>query len=196
MTTHIGAQNRGHCVGVHVNMALAMPGPDDLATLTDTEKIGIGKLQHYQTWDSGYSTQQRTRPQTVGYGLVDSPAAQLAWILEKFWAWTDNEGSPEDALSRDELLDNLMLYWVPAAGASSARIYWESMGAFAGQKVTIPAGISQYPKEIFATSRRFAERVYTDLREFNELDRGGHFAAFEEPDLFTEEIRRFFRHVR
>jgi len=196
VTTRIGAQALGHCAGIHINMPIAFPGPDDMADLTPAELAALGKFQHYQDQDSGYSKQQATRPQTVGYGLVDSPAGQAAWILEKFWAWTDNEGHPEDALGRDELLDNVMMYWLNASAASSARLYWESFGAFGGVTVAMPAGVSQFPKEIFATSRRWAERVYTDIRHWNEVDRGGHFAAFEEPDLYVEEIRAFFRHVR
>ena len=196
ITTKIGSQNRGHCAGIHINMPIAFPGPDDLADLTPEETTAIGKFQHYQDKDSGYSKQQSTRPQTLGYGLADSPSGQAAWILEKFWAWTDNDGHPEDALGRDELLDNVMFYWLNGAGASSARLYWESFAAFGGGPVAIPAGVSQFPKEIFAASRRWAERAYTDIRHWNTLDRGGHFAAFEEPDLYVTEIRDFFRLVR
>ncbi|HEX9257987.1 MAG TPA: epoxide hydrolase, partial [Acidimicrobiales bacterium] len=118
------------------------------------------------------------------------------WILEKFWAWTDNEGRPDDAVELDALLDNVMVYWLNAAGASSGRIYWESFGSFISEPVTVPTGISQFPKEIFSASRRWAERIYTDIRWWNELARGGHFAALEEPDLFVSEVRSFFRLVR
>lgn len=198
ITTRIGMQDRGHCAGIHVNMPLAFPGPDDFADLTPGEMALLGKLQHYQEHESGYSKLQATRPQTVGYGLVDSPVGQAAWILEKFWGWTDNEGHPEDAVGRDALLDNVMFYWLNGTGASSGRLYWESFGDFvaSGATVSMPTGISQFPKEINGTSRRWADRVYTDIRHWNELDRGGHFAAFEEPDLFVDEIRTFFRHIR
>ncbi len=196
VTVQIGMQNRGSCIGIHVNMAAIGPRPEDMASLTEQEQQGLAKAKHYVDWDSGYSKQQSTRPQSLGYGLVDSPAAQAAWIIEKFWAWTDNDGHPEDAISRDELLDNVMMYWLNATGASSARLYWESFARFRGSTITLPSGISQYPKEIMTTSRRFAERVHTDLRHWNDLPRGGHFAAFEEPDLFVDEVRTFFRHVR
>jgi epoxide hydrolase len=197
VTTQIGVQNLGHCAGIHVNMAVAFPGPDDdMASLTEAETAALGKAFYYQDKGSGYSKQQSTRPQSLGYGLVDSPSGQLAWILEKFWEWTDNNGHPEDALGRDEMLDNVMMYWLNGAGASSARLYWESFGSFTGNVVNIPSGISQFPKEIFSCSRRWAERSYTDIRHWGELDRGGHFAAFEEPDLFVNEVRSFFRHVR
>ena len=109
--------------------------------LTDEEKSAIAGMQHYNDWDSGYSKQQSTRPQTVSYGLTDSPAGQLTWILEKFWSWTDCDGHPENVLTRDELLDNVMLYWLPANAASSARLYWESFrGALAiSDPVTVPS---------------------------------------------------------
>ena len=196
VTTRIGAQNLGRCVGIHLNMPVAFPGPDDMADLTPAEIAALGKAGHYQEHESGYSKQQSTRPQTIGYGLVDSPAGQAAWILEKFRTWTDNDGSPEDAISRDELLDNVMMYWLNGTGASSARLYWESLAAFAGQVVTIPTGISQFPKEIFTASRRWAERSYTDIRHWNELAVGGHFAAFEQPELFVGELRSCFRNLR
>src|SRR4029079_4108555 len=105
----IGEQNRGHCIGIHLNMVVALPRPDQ-QDFTEEEIAAFAKLTHYQEHEAGYSKQQQTRPQTLGYGLVDSPAGQAAWILEKFWAWTDNEGSPDDAVDRDELLDNVMLY--------------------------------------------------------------------------------------
>jgi epoxide hydrolase len=196
VTTKIGVQNLGHCAGIHVNMAVCFPTAEDMADLTPAEMASLGKAQFYDEQDSGYSKQQRTRPQTLGYGLVDSPAGQLAWILEKFWAWTDNDGSPEDALGRDEMLDNVMIYWLNGAGASSARLYWESIGSFVGNIVEIPSGISQFPKEIFSCSRRWADRSYTDIRHWGELDKGGHFAAFEQPEVFVDEVRAFFRTVR
>ncbi len=198
ITTRIGAQNLGHCVGVHVTMALAGPAPEHYDDLTPEELDLIGRFAHYAEQESGYSKQQQTRPQTLGYGLVDSPAGQAAWILEKFWAWTDNDGLPEDAVSRDELLDNVMIYWLNDTAASSARLYWESFGEFtAGDMVvSLPAGISQFAKEITGASRRWADRVFADICHWNDLDRGGHFAALEQPELFVDEVRASFRHVR
>ena len=155
-------------------------------------------LAHYQQQESGYSTQQSTRPQTLGYGLVDSPAGQAAWIIEKFWAWTDCDGHPENILTRDELLDNVMLYWLPGTGASSGRLYWESFNDFTTKlaPVAVPVGVMMLPKEIIRPSRRWAERRFSDIRQWNELDRGGHFAAFEQPEAFVDEVRSFFRMVR
>ena len=191
----IGAQDPDHCQGIHINLITVRPDPATMDDLTDQEHEAIAKLKYYREWDSGYSKQQGTRPQTVGYGLVDSPAAQAGWIIEKFWAWTENNGHPEDALDRDELLDNLMLYWVPGTGASSARIYWESFGKGANAPVEIPMGASIFPEEIMMTSRRWAEQRFKNIVHWNELDRGGHFAAFEVPDLYVEEVRQWARQV-
>jgi pimeloyl-ACP methyl ester carboxylesterase len=164
--------------------------------LTDTERSALEGFAYYQEWDSGYSKQQSTRPQTLGYGLADSPAGQCAWIVEKFWAWTDCDGHPENALTRDELLDNVSLYWLTNSAASSARLYWESFTRTSQDPVDVPVGCSIFPKEIFRTSRRWAERRFRDLRYWNELDKGGHFAAFEQPEAYVDEVRSFFRTVR
>ena len=192
VTSAIGRADTEHCAGIHLNMVVAPPDPnaDDL---TELEKSGLEGWQYYQDWDSGYSKQQSTRPQTLGYGLVDSPTGQAAWILEKFWAWTDCNGHPENALTRDEMLDNIMVYWLNAAGASSARLYWESFGrALDAGPVTVPMGGTIFPKEIFRTSQRFAANVYTNIVYWSERDSGGHFAAFEQPEAFVEELRNCF----
>ena len=132
----------------------------------------------------------------VGYGLVDSPAGLCSWIVEKFWSWTDCDGDPANVLTRDEMLDNVMLYWLPAAGASSARLYWESFGKPISGTVTVPVGCSLFPKEIFRASRRWAEKQYPDLRYWNEPAKGGHFAAFEQPAIFVDEVRAAYRTIR
>ena len=197
VTTCIGIQDPAHCAGIHLNMPIVPPDPDTMNDLTEQEQSALAGMQHYQDKDSGYSKQQSTRPQTLGYGLVDSPAGQAAWILEKFWAWTDCDGHPENALGRDEMLDNVMLYWLPGTGASSARLYWESFSGPPMDPVAVPVGCSIFPKEIFRSSRRWAEKHYGDkLVHWNALDQGGHFAAFEQPAIFVEEIRAAFRHAR
>jgi pimeloyl-ACP methyl ester carboxylesterase len=163
------------------------------------EAKALALMKHYGASESGYSTLQSTRPQTLGYGLADSPALQGAWILEKFRAWTDCDGHPENVLTRDELLDNVMLYWLPGNGASSARLYWESFRkSFAqnAQAVSLPTGCSLFPKELSQPPRTWVERRYTNLTYWNELPKGGHFAAFEQPELFIREVRAFFRTVR
>lgn len=196
VTTAIGKHDPEHVAGIHLNMPIAPPDSWQLEDLTDAEKASIESMTHYQQWDSGYSKQQSTRPQTIGYGLVDSPAGLCAWITEKFWSWTDCNGDPTTVLSRDELLDNVMLYWIPASGASSARLYWESFAKPVLGPVTVPAACSIFPKEIFRPSRRWAERQFLDLRYWNELPKGGHFAAFEQPEIFVEELRSAFRLMR
>lgn len=193
VTTAIGVQQVPGCIGIHLNMPIARPTEDDLANPTPAELKALGALKHYQDWDSGYSKQQSTRPQTVGYGLVDSPVGQAGWILEKIWAWTDNQGSPWDALSRDQVLDNIMLYWLPRNGASSARLYWESFGSFSAQEIVIPVAASAFPREVLPTPRKWAERNYRNLVHWGEMERGGHFAAWEQPAEFVRELRVSFR---
>jgi pimeloyl-ACP methyl ester carboxylesterase len=196
VTTAIGLQDTEHCHGIHLNMPIVRPDSATMSSLTEEEKDGLAGMQHYQDWDSGYSKQQSTRPQSLGYGLADSPAGQAAWILEKFWAWTDCNGNPENALTRDEMLDNVMLYWLPDAAASSARLYWESFNKLNYDPVRIPVGCSMFPKEIFRVSRRWAEKRYPNLVYWNKLDKGGHFAAFEQPELFVGELRACFGKMR
>jgi pimeloyl-ACP methyl ester carboxylesterase len=177
-------------------MVTERPDPETMDSLTEFEQNALAAAKHYVDWDSGYSKQQSTRPQTLGYGLADSPSGQAAWILEKFWAWTDCDGHPENAVSRDDLLDNVMLYWLPGTAASSARLYWESFGKRSQEDVSIPVGCSLFPKDIFAASRRWAEKRFHNIIHWNELDKGGHFAALEQPDLFVQELRTCFRAVR
>jgi pimeloyl-ACP methyl ester carboxylesterase len=196
VTTYIGLQDPANCIGIHLNMPLVAPEPS-APDLTEAEKSALAGMQHYNDWDSGYSKQQSTRPQTLGYGLADSPIGQAMWILEKFWSWTDCNGHPENVLTRDELLDNIMMYWLPDAAASSARLYWESFRNFSRDyQVNVPAGCSIFPKEIFRSSRRWAEKRFTRLVYFNELDKGGHFAAFEQPEMYVKEVRACFRKMR
>jgi len=199
ITTCIGAQNLGACSAIHVNMPIGRPTADDMNSSDPDARAGLAALQAYQDWDSGYSKQQATRPQTIGYGLADSPAGQAAWILEKFWRWTDCDGHPENALTRDEMLDNIMLYWLPNTATSSARIYWESFGKPLLKEtgpVKLPTGCSLFPKEIFRPPRQWAEREYANITYWNKLDKGGHFAAFEQPETFVDELRCFFREFR
>ena len=196
VTASLGHQDPAHVAGIHLNMPLAAPGSFDLTDLTPEEVAALESFADHRSWGTGYSKEQSTRPQTVGYGLVDSPVGQAAWIIEKFCAWSDCDGHPEHVFTRDELLDNVMLYWLPAAGASSARLYWESFVRPGFDEVTVPTGCSIFPKEIMRMSRRWAATRFTDIRYWNELDRGGHFAAFEQPAVFVDEVRSFFRLVR
>ena len=195
VTTQIG-RNIGHCDAIHINMPIGRPTPESLQDPTDEEKTALEGLTYYQEWDSGYSKQQSTRPQTLGYGLVDSPVGQMAWIIEKFWSWMDCDGHPENTLTRDELLDNVMLYWLTASGASSARLYWESFGSFGGgDKVELPTGVASFPKEIIRSPRRWCEESY-NITHWTTMPKGGHFGAFEQPELFINDLRIFFKTIR
>ena len=196
VTICMGQRGSDNLVGIHLNMPFVRPDPDTMNDLTPAEAATLAARAEHDKWGRGYLHQQSTRPQTLGYGLVDSPVAQCAWIVEKFWAWTDCGGHPENALSRDDLLDNITLYWLTGTGTSSARLYWESARRANDDPVPAPTGCSIFPKEISRPSRRWVERRFSDLRYWNELDRGGHFAAFEQPQLFVEELRSFFRLVR
>jgi pimeloyl-ACP methyl ester carboxylesterase len=195
VSTLIGQLDPDHVAGIHLVPPLAPPDPETLGDLTAAERTALEALEYSAQWDSGYSTEHATRPQTIGYALTDSPAALAAWIVEKFWSWTDG-----DVLTRDELLDNLMLYWLPGTGASSARLYWESIrqvqdwisGAEIIDTVDVPTGCTVYPGELQRPSRRWAARRFTDIRYWNEPEVGGHFAAFEQPESFAEELRSFF----
>lgn len=196
VTSAIGIQNLGACAGIHVNMPSAGATKEALKNPTDRDKLALAGAQYYQQWGAGYSKQQATRPQTLGYALVDSPMGQAAWVIEKFYEWTDCDGDPENVLTREELIDNVMFYWLTASGASSARLYWESFNKAFGagdNTINLPTGCSIFPKEIVATPRSWAEQRYKNIIYWNELDKGGHFAAFEQPELFVTEIRTCFR---
>ena len=203
VSVHIAQRDPDHVAGIHLMPPLAPPDPATFDDLTDAERAALASLEQAAEWESGYSTEHATRPQTIGYALADSPVALCAWIVEKFWAWTDCGGHPENVVTRDELLDNLMLYWLPRTGASSARLYWESIrdvneliSGPVHDFVEAPTGCSIFPKELQRPSRRWAEKRFRDIRHWNELDRGGHFPAFEQPELFVDELRAFFRQVR
>jgi pimeloyl-ACP methyl ester carboxylesterase len=193
VTSHVGRRDPEHCLGIHLNMVTVPPDPS-ASDLTAIELSALAGLKFYQDSDSGYSKQQATRPQTLGYGLADSPSGQAAWIVEKFYQWMDCQGHPENVVSRDELLDDIMMYWLNGTGASSARLYWESFGAASGAAipVTVPMGASIFPKEIFRTSQRFASAVYQNIVFWRDKDTGGHFAAFEQPEVFVSELRDCF----
>ncbi|MBL6716930.1 MAG: alpha/beta fold hydrolase [Pseudomonadales bacterium] len=192
ITSALGELAPPGLAGIHVTMPIVTPDPETAAQPNEEEQDALAGLAHYQQWDSAYARIQGTRPQTLAYGLADSPAGQAAWIIEKFWSWMDCDDDPESVLSKDELLDNVMLYWLNNAGASSARIYWESFNKVSQGPLTLPSAISLYPKEIFRTSERWARRRFTDLRRFNRAENGGHFAALECPEHFVAELRASF----
>ena len=192
VTLEIARQNLGACAAVHSNMVLAPPDPATLADMSDLEKRAAARMQYYQEKESGYSAIQRTRPQTIGYALADSAVGQMAWILEKFRNWSDCDDS-FSGFSRDALLDTITLYWLTNSAASSARLYWHSFGSMGFDPISLPTGGTIFPKELFQTSRRWAEKRFSNLIYWNEVDTGGHFAALEVPEIFVDEVQACFR---
>jgi epoxide hydrolase len=194
--------DRDHVVGVHLNAAtfgfipFGPVGPEELASCTDAEKARLERLNTSTAGPgNGYFEVQATRPQTLAYALTDSPVGQLAWIVEKFKEWSHAAEVPEDAVDRDQLLTNVMLYWLTGTANSSARLYYENLhaGFVPPQPVTTPTGVA-----VFATDyaiRRYGERGH-NIVHWTEFDRGGHFAAMEAPDLLVGDVRTFFRSVR
>jgi len=197
ITSALGTGAPENLVGIHLTMPLAERPPEaEAQPLTESEKAAFAARETFQKLGTGYSSEQSTRPQTIGYGLLDSPSAQCTWIVEKFWDWTDCAGHPENVISRDRLLDNVMLYWLPGNGASSARLYWESFKRRRMDEVPVPTGVTQFPQELVRLPRHWIERRYTDLRHWSEPKTGGHFASLEQPEVFVDELRTFFRPLR
>lgn len=144
----------------------------------------------------GYSLQQATRPQTIGYALADSPVAQAAWMYEKYRDWSHHGGDVETVFSRDEMLDTIMLYWLSNSGASSARSYWENKPDVTAWPVDLPVGVSWFGGDNSYAPREWCERYYKNIVSWNETEKGGHFAAWEQPDLFVAEVRAWRRSIR
>ena len=196
VSTWLGLVDAEHLAGIHLNMAIGIPAEGEL---DEAEMADLMAATEFLQTGCAYQEIQGKNPQTLGYGLTDSPVGLAGWIIEKFWAWTDNNGVPDDAISRDALLANLTTYWATNTAASSVRIYFESMksGRFGSQdaRVEVPTGVALYPKEIIKAPRPWLDAGY-NVTQVNRFDRGGHFAALEEPDLFVDDVRAFFRSVR
>jgi pimeloyl-ACP methyl ester carboxylesterase len=197
VATSIGALDPEHCAAIHLNMPIADP-PKDPVPLSDQDQADLAALRHLQREETGYALEQMTKPQTIGVALNDSPAGLLSWIVEKFRTWSDCDGHPENVFTRDQLITNVMMYWVTQTITSSARLYWEHQHApreDMPQSVPVPTGVARYPKEIVRFPRPWVERRY-NVTHWTDMPRGGHFAAMEQPELFTEDVRAFFRTVR
>jgi pimeloyl-ACP methyl ester carboxylesterase len=209
VTDAMGRQAPQGLLGIHMNLLVtALAGPQP--TESEQERAAADALASFRASGFGYFLEQATRPQTIGYALLDSPVALAAWMLDHDTdayykisaAFVD--GQPAGNLTRDHILDNITLYWLTGTGASAARSYWESgrataQAAAAGQgppKVSLPVGFTSFPGEIFRAPPSWVEQAYPNLVYFNEVDRGGHFAAWEEPELFSEEVRAAFRSLR
>jgi pimeloyl-ACP methyl ester carboxylesterase len=199
ISRQLGIHAPGHVAGVHINFLLTFPSgdPAEMAALTPAEFDRVGKLELFNRELSGYAQVQTQRPHTVSHALADSPAGQLAWIVERFKEWTHRATLPDDAVGRDRILTNVMLYWLTNTSASSARLYKDSATLFGLPKIlTVPLGVAVFPGDVAPPVRRFAERTNPNITSWTEFDTGGHFAALEVPELLIGDIRRFFRPLR
>jgi epoxide hydrolase len=198
VATRIGPLDPEHCAAIHLNMPLA-DRPDEPVPLSEAEQADLAVMAHFRREESGYAQEQGTKPQTLGVALNDSPAGLLAWIVEKFRAWSDCDGHPENAFTRDQLITNVMTYWVTQTITSSMRLYWERVHIDAPDDapayVGVPTGIARYPKEPLRIPRPWVERRF-NVTHWADMPRGGHFAAMEQPALFVDDLRSFFRTVR
>jgi pimeloyl-ACP methyl ester carboxylesterase len=198
VSPELGRIDSEHVVGVHVNSLVTFPSgqPDELNDLSDSDQKRLELMQRWQNELSGYAILQSTRPQTLAYALTDSPAGQLAWIVEKFKDWTDPAAElPEDAVDRDRLLTDISIYWLTETAGSSARLYYEGARSWgqANQPSGVPTGVAVFPMDV--TIRPIAEREH-NIVHWSEFDRGGHFAAMEAPGVLVADIREFFRPLR
>jgi microsomal epoxide hydrolase len=197
ITRQLGLIDGEHVVGSHFSTLAATPSgdPEEMKLLTDREKSFLQRGQAFQQQGSGYYMIQSSRPQTLAYGLTDSPAGLLAWIAEKFTEWTD----PSSVIDRDELLTNISIYWFTGTANSAARLYAEFGRSGAGwgkvEPSPVPCGVAQFPYEIFPPIRRFVERS-NNLVHWSEFEHGGHFAAMEVPDLLAGDVQKFFASLR
>ena len=199
ITSVLGHRFPERMTGIHLNLLPVRRDPAMLPNPTAEEKVYLDQLKNFLKEETGYQWIQGTRPQTLAVGLTDSPAGLAAWIVEKFHAWTDNNGSPEDAVSRDEMLANIALYWFTGAIGSSFWPYYARMhGPWPipdGEPITVPMGYAEFPKEILSPPRSLAARTYSDIRRWTAMPKGGHFAALEQPDALAHEVIEFFRAV-
>jgi len=199
VTSRMGYQFAERLIGIHINL-LAVRRDASLATPTAEEQRFLDRLAHWLKEETGYQWIQGTRPTTLSFGLTDSPLGLAAWIAEKFHRWTDNDGTIESAVDRDAMLANIMLYWATGAIGSSFWPYYARMHEPwpipEGGTITVPTGYAEFPKEILSPPRSLAERTYVDIQRWTTMSRGGHFAAMEQPEALTTEIREFFRPLR
>lgn len=196
VSTSLALRHPERLLGLHLIPPLVPPLPVGRETPTPQERAAARELDERGQTGSGYSAMHGTRPQTIGYSLLDSPAGLCAWILEKLSNWADHPGNLYEVLSQDQVLDNITLYWLTASGASSARLYWESIAEISAwftdaisDQVDVPTGCTVFPREVPRPSRRVAERRFRNIIHWGEPPRGGHFGAWEQPELFVQEAR-------
>ena len=195
ITSLIGAQNKGHCAGIHLNLVVVgPPSAEIMSNPIKEEQASLAQFHKYMTQGIGYAAIQGTRPQTLGYALADSPVGQMAWIIEKFGEWSDGKSFIEQ-YGIDRLLDNVTLYWLSNSATSSARLYWQSFANPTLDNVNLPTACSIFPNEIVKPSKRWAEQRYKNIKYWNNLSSGGHFAAFELPNVFVNEVTAGLRNM-
>jgi pimeloyl-ACP methyl ester carboxylesterase len=196
VTTWLAQQRAAGLAAIHLNLPIMFPPPVE-GTPGPEEKASIAQLVAFDKTLSGYAKIQATRPQTIGYALTDSPVGQAAWIYEKFGDWTESNHDPESVLTREDMLNNISLYWLTSTATSSARLYAESFYTdFSTQKLDFPVAVSVFPGELYRPLKLWAERIYPQLFYWNETSKGGHFAAFEQPGIFVAELRQAFTKFR
>jgi pimeloyl-ACP methyl ester carboxylesterase len=200
ITSRMAYQFPERIIGIHLNFLAVRRDPKMLENPTEEEKAFLDQLNHWLKEETGYQWIQGTKPTTLAFGLTDSPAGLAAWIVEKFQSWSDCGGNVETAVSRDEMLTNIMLYWATGAVGSSFWPYWDRMHSPwpipEGAKVETPTGYAAFPKEILRPPRSVAERAYANIQRWTVMEKGGHFAALEQPEALAREIRAFFRPLR
>jgi microsomal epoxide hydrolase len=200
VTSRLGLMHADRLYGIHLNLLAVRREPAMLANPTPEEKIFLDQLQHWIKEEMGYQWIQGTKPQTLAFGLSDSPAGLAAWIIEKFRTWSDCGGNPENAFTKDELLTNITLYWVTGAIGSSFWPYYARMHnpwpIPEGARIAVATGYAEFPAEILRPPRSVAEKVYTNIQRWTKMDKGGHFAALEQPEALAQEVRDFFRPLR
>ncbi|MNV35219.1 hypothetical protein D3C71_1266600 [compost metagenome] len=196
VSSTLGGRAGPGIIAVHVNQPFILPKPPYKNPTADEQRM-LDRVAVLGADETAYAAIQMTRPQTLGYGLADSPIGQAAWIYEKLAAWSDCDGDPEELFGLDRMLDNISIYWFTHSATSAARFYWENRAnGIQAIPINVPAGCSIFPKELYLAPRSWAERYIPKLMYWNELEKGGHFAAFEQPELFVAEVRACFSVVR
>jgi microsomal epoxide hydrolase len=199
VTSRLGFAFPQNVVGIHLNMVGVAPHPANRQNLSAAEQAWMQEMKAWQSEETGYQNIQGTKPQTLGYGLNDSPVGLCAWIVEKFRTWSDCNGNPENSYTKDQLLTNVMIYWITQTINSSTRLYYEQRHhpwlLAKEEKITVPTGFAAFPKELARPPREWAERAY-NVQRWTPMPAGGHFAAMEKPQLLVDDIRAFFRGLR
>lgn len=199
ISSNLGILDAEHLLGIHLNMPIALPPRENAEQgLTEKELADLADMAQFETEETGYQKIQGTKPQSLGMGLNDSPAGLAAWITEKFYTWTDCNGDIESVITKDELLTNIMIYWVTETITSSTRLYYETIKharlPFLFEKIEVPTGVARYPRELMRHPRKWVENHY-NVVHWTEMPRGGHFAAMEQPESLVRDIRDFARKI-